>query len=145
MFWGNMASLSLLYLHDNGISALDNVHSLSFCPNLIALTLLNTPLSLKIAYRHIVVNSISSLKALDYYVISDEEIVEDWRLSEKFRPFTPMLFVDYSPHPTKVSKFNNRVLLFSKTLTDQFWACPEHAAVLARAQASTVPLLSGPQ
>ncbi|XP_020650339.3 leucine-rich repeat and IQ domain-containing protein 3 isoform X1 [Pogona vitticeps] len=97
MFWGNMADLKLLYLHDNGISALENVHSLSFCPNLTALTLFNTPLCLKVAYRHIVVNSIFSLKALDYYVISDEEIIEDWRLPAKYKPFTPSFFVDFCP------------------------------------------------
>ncbi|KAJ7332592.1 hypothetical protein JRQ81_014772 [Phrynocephalus forsythii] len=96
-FWGNMAELRLLYLHDNGILALENVHSLSFCHKLTALTLFNTPLCLKIAYRHIVVNSIFSLKALDYYVISDEEIIEDWRLPIKYKPFTPSFFVDFHP------------------------------------------------
>lgn len=114
-FWKNMKNLRLLYLHDNPVSKLDSVHSLSFCPTLTALTLSNTPLSLKVAYRHIVVNSIFSLKALDYYIISDEEIMEDWRLPEKFRPFTPMFFVDYRPHSSKVSTFCNLVLSFSKT------------------------------
>uniref|UniRef100_A0A8D0GRZ2 Uncharacterized protein n=1 Tax=Sphenodon punctatus TaxID=8508 RepID=A0A8D0GRZ2_SPHPU len=85
VFWGSMKDLSLLFLHDNGIGNLDNVHSLSFCPNLIGLTLFDTPLSLRKAYRHIVVNSILSLRALDYYIISDEEIIEDWKLPEKYR------------------------------------------------------------
>lgn len=111
VFWRRMKDLSLLYLHDNGISKLENVHLLSFCPNLIALTLFNTPLSLKIAYRHIVINSIFSLKALDYYVISDEEIMEDQRLPEKYRPFTPPFFVDFSPPPVKVSRLNILFLL----------------------------------
>ncbi|ETE68680.1 Leucine-rich repeat and IQ domain-containing protein 3, partial [Ophiophagus hannah] len=109
MFWRYMKNLQLLYLHDNGISTLEDVHSLSFCPNLIALTLYNTPLCLKIAYRHIVVNSIFSLKALDYYVISDEEITEGWRLPEKYKPFTLNFFVDYYPLSGKDTTFQEEM------------------------------------
>ncbi|XP_026535127.1 leucine-rich repeat and IQ domain-containing protein 3 [Notechis scutatus] len=109
MFWRYMKNLQLLYLHDNGISTLEDVHSLSFCPNLIALTLYNTPLCLKIAYRHIVVNSIFSLKALDYYVISDEEITEGWRLPEKYKPFTLNFFVDYYPLSGKDTTFQEEI------------------------------------
>ncbi|KAG6933501.1 leucine rich repeats and IQ motif containing 3, partial [Chelydra serpentina] len=101
-FWEDMKELNLLYLHDNGIGKLDNVHSLSFCPNLIGLTLFDTPLSLRISYRHIVVNSIFSLKALDYYVISDEEIVENWKLPPKYEPFSPSFFLDLCHAPRKV-------------------------------------------
>ncbi|KAM9129899.1 leucine-rich repeat and IQ domain-containing protein 3 [Pangshura tecta] len=100
-FWEGMKELNLLYLHDCGIGKLDNVHSLSFCPNLIGLTLFDTPLSLRIAYRHIVVNSILSLKALDYYVISDQEIVENWRLPQKYKPFNPSFFLDFCHAPRK--------------------------------------------
>ncbi|XP_077680645.1 leucine-rich repeat and IQ domain-containing protein 3 [Eretmochelys imbricata] len=100
-FWEGMKELNLLYLHDNGIGKLDNVHSLSFCPNLIGLTLFDTPLSLRIEYRHIVVNSIFSLKALDYYVISDEEIVENWKLPPKYKPFSPSFFLDFCHAPRK--------------------------------------------
>nr|XP_056700735.1 leucine-rich repeat and IQ domain-containing protein 3 [Euleptes europaea] len=135
VFWRNMKNLSLLYLHDNTISNLENVHSLSFCPNLIALTLFNTPLSLKIAYRHIVVNSIISLKALDYYVISDEEIVESWRLPKKYKPFTLKFFVDFCPPFGKettfrkemkmvrkiISKINHILSLYSPILIIQKW------------------------
>ncbi|XP_077189450.1 leucine-rich repeat and IQ domain-containing protein 3 isoform X2 [Paroedura picta] len=111
VFWGNMKNLNILYLHDNTISNLENVHSLSFCPKLIALTLFNTPLSLKIAYRHIVVNTIISLKSLDYYVISDEEIIESWRLPEKYRPFTLNFFVDICPLPGKKTTFQEEMKL----------------------------------
>nr|XP_013800580.1 PREDICTED: leucine-rich repeat and IQ domain-containing protein 3 isoform X1 [Apteryx mantelli mantelli]XP_013800581.1 PREDICTED: leucine-rich repeat and IQ domain-containing protein 3 isoform X1 [Apteryx mantelli mantelli]XP_013800582.1 PREDICTED: leucine-rich repeat and IQ domain-containing protein 3 isoform X1 [Apteryx mantelli mantelli] len=97
VFWESMKKLNLLYLHDNGIGKLDDVHALSCCPNLIGLTLFDTPLSLKIAYRHSVVNSIFSLKALDYYVISDEEIVEGWKLPEKYKSFCHCLFLDSCP------------------------------------------------
>uniref|UniRef100_A0A8C0IJ60 Leucine rich repeats and IQ motif containing 3 n=1 Tax=Chelonoidis abingdonii TaxID=106734 RepID=A0A8C0IJ60_CHEAB len=104
-FWEGMKELNLLYLHDSGIGKLDNVHSLSFCPNLTCLTLFDTPLSLRIAYRHIVVNSILSLKALDYYVISDQEIVENWKLPPKYKPFNPSFFLDFCHAPRKVSNY----------------------------------------
>ncbi|XP_062437369.1 leucine-rich repeat and IQ domain-containing protein 3 isoform X2 [Rhea pennata] len=97
VFWEGMKELNLLYLHDNGIGELDDVHALSCCPNLIGLTLFDTPLSLKIAYRHSVVNSIFSLKALDYYVISDEEIIEGWKLPERYKSFCHCLFLDFCP------------------------------------------------
>uniref|UniRef100_A0A8C8RIB8 Leucine-rich repeat and IQ domain-containing protein 3 n=1 Tax=Pelusios castaneus TaxID=367368 RepID=A0A8C8RIB8_9SAUR len=109
VFWEGMKELNLLYLHDNGIGKLDNVHSLSFCPNLIGLTLFDTPLSLRIVYRHIVVNSILSLKALDYYVISDEEIVEDWKLPEKYKAFSPSFFLDFCPAPRKEPTFEEDI------------------------------------
>uniref|UniRef100_A0A8C8BS90 Uncharacterized protein n=1 Tax=Otus sunia TaxID=257818 RepID=A0A8C8BS90_9STRI len=78
--WEGMKELSLLYLRDNEIGKMANMHSLSSSPDVKGLTLFDTPLSLKIASRHIVVNGISSLKALGYYVISDEEIVGSWKL-----------------------------------------------------------------
>ncbi|XP_074858662.1 leucine-rich repeat and IQ domain-containing protein 3 [Carettochelys insculpta] len=135
MFWQGMKELNLLYLHDNGIGKLDIVHSLSFCPNLIGLTLFDTPLSLRIAYRHIVVNSIFSLKALDYYVISDEEIVEDWKLPPTFKRFSPSLLLDFCTAPSKeatveeninvvkdiISKINRILAHHSPILIVQRW------------------------
>lgn len=81
--WEGMKELSLLYLCDNEIEKMANVHSLSFSPNLIGLSLFDTPLSLQIACRCIVVNGIFFLKARGYYVISDEEIVGKWKLPDK--------------------------------------------------------------
>ncbi|XP_042322131.1 leucine-rich repeat and IQ domain-containing protein 3 isoform X2 [Sceloporus undulatus] len=130
MFWRNMADLRLLYLHDNGISKLENVHSLSFCPNLTALTLFNTPLCLKIAYRHIVVNSIFSLKALDYYVISDEEIIEDWRLPEKYKPFYPSFFVDFSPRSGKEIAFQEEMKMIREIISKINFVLSHHSPVL---------------
>uniref|UniRef100_A0A8D2IYH7 Leucine-rich repeat and IQ domain-containing protein 3 n=1 Tax=Varanus komodoensis TaxID=61221 RepID=A0A8D2IYH7_VARKO len=130
MFWGSMLNLNLLYLHDNGISTLENVHSLSFCPKLIALTLFNTPLCLKIAYRHIVVNSIFSLKALDYYVISDEEIIEDWRLPEKYKPFTLNFFVDFCPLSGKGTTFQEEMKTVRDIISKINYVLAHHSPVL---------------
>uniref|UniRef100_A0A8D0E5L8 Leucine-rich repeat and IQ domain-containing protein 3 n=1 Tax=Salvator merianae TaxID=96440 RepID=A0A8D0E5L8_SALMN len=130
MFWGNKTKLTLLYLHNNGLSALENVYSLSFCSNLIALTLFSTPLSLKVAYRHIVVNSIFSLKALDYYVISDEEIIEDWRLPEKYKPFTPCFFVDFYPLSKKETTFQEEMKMVREIISKINYVLSHHSPVL---------------
>lgn len=102
-FWKGLMELRLLYLHDNGIRKLDNVHSVSFCPNLIGFTLFDTPMSFKIAYRNTVANRIFSLKTLDDYIIADEEIVEGWKCPEKYRPFSHNLFLDLCFSSGKVS------------------------------------------
>nr|XP_025044132.1 leucine-rich repeat and IQ domain-containing protein 3 [Pelodiscus sinensis] len=150
VFWEGMKELNLLYLHDNGIGKLDIVRSLSFCPNLIGLTLFDTPLSLRKAYRHIVVNSIFSLKALDYYVISDEEIVENWKLPAKYKSFSPSLFLDFCPAPRKeaiveeninvvkdiISKINHILAHHSPVVIVQRWI----RGYLTRKRLGKIPL-----
>jgi hypothetical protein len=79
-----MKKLRILFLHNNPIGKLEFLNYLSKCDNLEILTLYDTPLSLKNNYRHHTVNSIQSLKALDDYVISDEEIIEEARLGNNF-------------------------------------------------------------
>nr|XP_015210638.1 PREDICTED: leucine-rich repeat and IQ domain-containing protein 3 [Lepisosteus oculatus] len=93
-FWEGMKNLQILNLHDNSIGNKKDIEGLSSCSNLTALTLFDTPFSLGGSYRHYVVNSILSLKALDNFVISDEEIIEGWALPAKFKAKNPRLFVD---------------------------------------------------
>ncbi|XP_042190990.1 leucine-rich repeat and IQ domain-containing protein 3 isoform X2 [Callorhinchus milii] len=107
-FWAEMKCLHLLYLHDNIISSLKNIRFLSCCPNLIALTMFDTPLSLKRKYRHYVVNNIISLKALDNFVIADEEIIEDWPRNNTFQALTPRFFVNLS-RTKKCSTFHEEM------------------------------------
>jgi hypothetical protein len=75
---------------------------LSACPNLIALTVFDCPVSLKTGYRHVLVNSIWPLKALDHHVISDEEIVQNWHLPERFATYNHRLFFNFCPALRKV-------------------------------------------
>ncbi|KAF4072731.1 hypothetical protein AMELA_G00266360 [Ameiurus melas] len=93
-FWKNLKALQLLFLHDNDISLMSDVSGLSVCPSLSALTLYETPLSQMRNYRHCVINSIFSLKALDHHVISDEEIIENWQLPHRFKAMTPNLSIN---------------------------------------------------
>ncbi|XP_073499998.1 leucine-rich repeat and IQ domain-containing protein 3 [Phyllobates terribilis] len=108
-FWRQLKSLKLLYLHDNRIRSADNIESLSSCPNLAGVTLYDTPLSLQKSYRHIVVNSIWSLKALDNFVVSDEEIIEDWKLGGRFKALSPELHINMLPVSSKDFSLENEM------------------------------------
>ena len=65
----------------------------------------DTPLSLKRNYRHHVVNSIWSLKALDHYVISDEEIIEDAVFGGRFGTLNDEFRIDLCPRWYEVSLY----------------------------------------
>ncbi|CAF1015372.1 unnamed protein product [Adineta steineri] len=82
--WKEMLQLKILYLHDNLLSSYDDIKSLSNTPNLEVLTLYDTPISLKKNYRHHVVNSVWTLKALDSHVVADDEIIEKTRFPEPY-------------------------------------------------------------
>ncbi|XP_043942771.1 leucine-rich repeat and IQ domain-containing protein 3 [Protopterus annectens] len=108
-FWAGLKNLHLLYLHDNSITDLENVHSLSTCTNLLGLTMYDTPVSLQKIYRHCTVNSIWSLKALDKYIISDEEIIEDWHLPGIFKAFNHRLRVNILPAKNTVTSLQDEI------------------------------------
>eukprot|EP00794_Sanderia_malayensis_P016083 gene16083-17706_t len=84
-FWSSLSELKIVYLHNNGVSKFDELRKIQAAPNLTMLTLHDTPISIRPHYRHFLVNSIWSLKALDNVVISDEELIEDAYFSEKFK------------------------------------------------------------
>ncbi|CAH6777219.1 Lrriq3 [Phodopus roborovskii] len=104
-FWGGLKNLKLLYLHDNGFSKLKNICVLAACASLIGLTMFDCPVSLKKGYRHVLVNSIWPLKALDHHIISDEEIIQNWNLPERFKTFNHRLFFNLCPALIKLNTF----------------------------------------
>ncbi|KAM6217068.1 leucine-rich repeat and IQ domain-containing protein 3 [Rhynchocyon petersi] len=108
-FWIGLKNLKLLYLHDNAFAKLKNICVLSVCSNLIALTLFDCPVSLKKGYRHVLVNSIWSLKALDHHVISDEEIIQNWQLPERFKTCNPRLFFNFCPALKKGATYEDEI------------------------------------
>ncbi|OCT82553.1 leucine-rich repeat and IQ domain-containing protein 3 isoform X2 [Xenopus laevis] len=129
-FWSELKELKLLYLHDNQIGSLKTVEKLSVCPNLKGLTLYDTPLSLHKHYRHSVVNSIWSLSALDKYAISDEEIVEDWSLPDRFKALSPHFRVNLFPVPNRDICFQSEILSVTAILTNINHILANHSPVL---------------
>ncbi|XP_038601739.1 leucine-rich repeat and IQ domain-containing protein 3 [Tachyglossus aculeatus] len=116
-FWTRLKKLKLLYLHNNGFGSLKTVSSLSSCPNLITLTMFDTPVSLERAYRHFIVNCVQSLKVLDHYVISDEEIIQDWHLPDKYKTFSRHLFLDLCPVRRKRTSFEEEMNMITNILS----------------------------
>ncbi|XP_012298170.2 leucine-rich repeat and IQ domain-containing protein 3 isoform X2 [Aotus nancymaae] len=108
-FWSGLKNLKLLYLHDNGFAKLKNICVLSACPSLIALTMFDCPVSLKKGYRHVLVNSIWPLKALDHHVISDEEIIQYWHLPERFKACNHRLFFNFCPALRKGTTYEEEI------------------------------------
>lgn len=85
------------------MSTWNDIKGLSGCLNLTALTLYDTPLSLKKSYRHCLINSIWSLKALDNFIISDEEIIQNWSLPIRFKAMNQHFCVSLYPSTKSVS------------------------------------------
>ncbi|XP_028407613.1 uncharacterized protein LOC114530228 [Dendronephthya gigantea] len=108
-FWSALSQLQIVFLHDNGIAKLETIRILSSSSSLLILTLYDTPLSLKKNYRHHVVNGIWSLKALDSHVISDEEIIEDSTMPDKFSALHKNFKVDLTHTLKKESSLQTAV------------------------------------
>lgn len=72
----------------------------------------DTPLSLKKNYRHHVVNGVWSLKALDYHVVSDEEIIEDTEMGGQFTAMQNNFRIDINHSLTKESSLEEAVKQF---------------------------------
>jgi len=108
-FWLSFSKLKVLYLHSNTITKIDNVRRVSACPVLEILTLHDTPLSLKKNYRHHVINTIYTLKALDHFVVSDEEIIEDAKYNNKFSGRSQAFRINMHLKPTPGNTYSDEV------------------------------------
>jgi hypothetical protein len=88
-----------LYLHDNKITRWQDLQSLVTLPKILHITLNDNPVCAIAGYRHFLVNSIPCLKALDSFVITDEERIEDASFGYRFRAlneFMKLHIPDYS-------------------------------------------------
>lgn len=75
--WRCMPQLRLLYAHDNRVTSWEGVSALAVLSQLELLTLHGNPISRHFQYRHFVVNRLLSLLALDNYLVSDFERIQD--------------------------------------------------------------------
>lgn len=80
-----LGQMKVLYLHENLINQWACLNSLNGLTELIHLTLSNNPVTALPGYRHYLVNSLRSLKALDEYIVTDEERIEDTANGSRFR------------------------------------------------------------
>ena len=82
--WTRLPDLQILYLHQNQLGSLKVAGRLSSLPKLVRVTLFDNPLATHPNYRHFLVNSLFSLRALDLHVISDEELIEGAQFPTNF-------------------------------------------------------------
>ncbi|XP_072366397.1 leucine-rich repeat and IQ domain-containing protein 3 [Scyliorhinus torazame] len=128
-FWSEMKYLQVLYLHDNIIGDMRNVRSMFSCPELIVLTLFDTPVSLVSQYRHHIVNGIWSLKALDNFVIADEEIIEDCRNRNKFKALSSSFHL-HAAAPPQVTTWQSEMKHIKDLVSNINSILAHHSAVL---------------
>lgn len=83
--FSSLINLKFLYLHNNNIGNWNDIMSLSALPNVIHLTMFSNPVCTIPGYRHYLVNSMQPLLALDNYIITDEERIEDASFGYRFR------------------------------------------------------------
>lgn len=83
--FSGLHSLHFLYLHNNKLGKWQDLQSLTGLPKILHVTLFDNPVCAIPGYRHFLVNSIPCLKALDHYVITDEERIEDATFGYRFR------------------------------------------------------------
>ncbi|CDW85131.1 leucine-rich repeat and iq domain-containing protein 3 [Stylonychia lemnae] len=89
---GTLKNLRILMLDHNLIQNWSNLESLtSLSDTLYHLTLSNNPISQVSGYRHYLVTKLSGLKALDEYIITDEERMEDVGFGLRFRALSPFM------------------------------------------------------
>ena len=114
--FAGMHSLQFLYLHSNAISKWQDLQSLVSLPEIMHITLFGNPVCQIPGYRHFIVNSIPCLKALDNYVITDEERIEDASFGNRFRGLNEYMkwhITDYSDEPSaEQHKFNLEVDIY---------------------------------
>jgi hypothetical protein len=91
-----MTNLNFLFLHSNSITSWDNMTDISSITSLLHLTLYSNPVASIPGYRHYMINSCSSLLALDEYVITDEERFEDASFGSRFRALNRYMKI-YAP------------------------------------------------
>lgn len=111
--FAGLANLQFLYLHNNNISKWQDLQSLVSLPAIMHITLFANPVCAIPGYRHFMVNSIAGLKALDNFVITDEERIEDASFGYRFRglnEFMKLHIPDYShERSAEQHKFNLEV------------------------------------
>ncbi len=88
-FWSRLTNLTTLLLHNNKIDSIHTLQSLSALPELRILTVYGNVVEHHPAYRHMLVNLNIKLILLDFFLVSDQELIEDVKFPPKYAPFSP--------------------------------------------------------
>ena len=94
--FAGLHSLKILFLDHNNLQKWRNLESLTAIPSLYHLTLLNNPVVQTPGYRHFLVTKMPTLLALDDYIITDEERMEDVGHGIRFKALSQFMRL-YAP------------------------------------------------
>lgn len=75
-FWAALPRLETLLMNDNRIDSIHALQALSELKQLKIMTLYGNAVEFHPSYRHLLVNTLPSLILLDFYVVSDQELIE---------------------------------------------------------------------
>lgn len=134
-FWSHFQCLSMCFLSQNALKTWADVQGINGCAqSLLWLTLFNNPLMMYKDARTFVVHKLPYLKALDNFVITDQEFLEHnsshkWvgndRSSARFSAFDPHLciahlqnFVEFETDDVAVQYVRNTEALLAKIYAD---------------------------
>lgn len=91
-----LKALKILFMDHNAMQKWRNLESLTGIQSLAHLTLLNNPVVQSPGYRHFLVTKMPSLLALDDYIITDEERMEDVGHGVRFKALSQFMRL-YAP------------------------------------------------
>jgi len=84
-FFAKLPHLKILRLNNNQITSWKRILPLSSSPSILYLTLHGNPFSFVASYRPFVVNLLPTIKALDFHVTTDEELIEGGDFPPRFK------------------------------------------------------------
>ena len=86
-----LANLKIFFLDHNKISKWRDIESLTVIQSLLHLSIQNNPVTQIAGYRHFLVHKLKNLRALDEFIITDEEMMEDVCHGTKFRALSQFM------------------------------------------------------
>ena len=91
-FWSHLVNLEVLHLHTNNLQNLDDAHGLAVLPSLTVLSLYRNPIALHPFYRSQIVSAMAStLRVLDHFALSVEEVIDSVEAAKRGYTFGEIL------------------------------------------------------
>ena len=98
--FSSLANLRLCYFHDNYLSEWNHLKAAILCPGVLHFTFFGNPVAAIPGYRHFMVNACRSLLALDTFIVTDEELLEDACFGYRFRSMGEFMKLHLPEFPT---------------------------------------------
>ena len=101
-FWAKLPSLQVFQADHNNLHDWGNVLTIQSASKLEVLTVHTTPIAKYHNYRLVLANAVPSLRAIDSYVVTDEELIEGADFGPEYRSCGPRMAI-----PERLFSFEN--------------------------------------